>query len=90
MAAINLAAAGRAILYRPPSTGRTQIYGAYAKMPSYEKGQYPDQLKPYAGQIRECPVKCKGRKGQAYRECLRTCASSVKKNKRLALPSGVS
>ena len=74
----HLSELGRIIVYRPPAHARDTT-GLYFKRPSYEAGQYPEQLKAYAGQIRECPTKCKGRKGQAYRLCLKTCAASYKK-----------
>jgi hypothetical protein len=48
------------------------------KKASYRKGQYPSQLKEYAGQIKTCPTGCAGKKGQDYRDCLLTCAANKK------------
>ncbi len=76
MAGIPLSEAGNAILYRPPATGRTQIFGAYAKTPSYLKGEFPEHLKAYAGQMASCAKECKGKKGQNFRFCLKRCALS--------------
>ena len=50
------------------------------KKASYRKGQYPTQLKEYAGQIKHCPTKCAGRKGQDYRLCLKRCAAEKAKS----------
>lgn len=78
MAGIPFAEIGRAIAYRPPAhikPGSILVF----KRPSFEKGEFPAHLKPYAGQIKKCPVECKGRKGQAYRECLIKCAAVTKK-----------
>ena len=74
MAGIPLSEAGRAILYRPPATSSHQIFGVFAKTPSYEKGEYPDQLKSYAGQMASCARECKGRKGRNFSLCLKKCA----------------
>lgn len=79
MAAFKLTELDNLVAYKPPTTAKHQVFGSVVKRPSYEKGQYPAQLKPYAGQIRECPVKCAGRKGQEYVRCLKACASSVAK-----------
>ena len=78
MAGIPLSDVGKVIVYKPPAHARN-TFGLYFKRPSYEKGEFPEQLRPYAGQIRECPVSCKGRRGQQYRECLKVCAAKVKK-----------
>jgi len=44
------------------------------KRTSWKKGEIPAPLKPYAGRISHCPKMCKGKKGQAYRLCLKQCA----------------
>lgn len=76
MGAIPLNQIGRAIVYDAPSTS---THVAQIKKASYMKGEYPAHLKPYAGQIKECPVKCKGKTGMDFAGCLRACASKVKK-----------
>lgn len=72
---------GRMIVYRPPSHAKNP-FGMYFKTPSYEKGEFPPQLKPYAGQIAHCPRECKGKKGEMYRMCLKKCAASVARHRR--------
>lgn len=76
MGAIPLNQIGRAIAYDAPthSTHVVQI-----KRASWAKGEYPSHLKPFAGQIRECPVQCKGKKGLDYSACLRKCAEPKRK-----------
>lgn len=37
---------------------------------SWKKGEVPEHLKKYIGQISEAPTRCKGKKGAEYRECL--------------------
>jgi hypothetical protein len=78
MGGIPLNQVGRAIAYDAPahSTHVVQI-----KRASFMKGEYPAHLKPYAGQIKECPVQCKGKKGLDFRACLMKCAEKVKKKK---------
>ena len=39
---------------------------------SWKKGEVPEHLKEYVGQISEAPTRCKGKKGVEYRECLVT------------------
>ena len=78
MAGIPLSEMSRVIVYRPPAHIKPGSI-LVMKRPSFEKGEFPEHLRPYAGQIRECPVMCKGRKGQAYRECLIKCAAKVRK-----------
>lgn len=58
------------IAYLRPSHARPEAPLLMIKRPSYPKGFTPPQLKPFAGQAKNAPVKCKGRKGQNYRECL--------------------
>jgi len=40
------------------------------KKPSFQKGETPEHLKKYEGQISEAPKRCKGKKGAEYRACL--------------------
>lgn len=76
MGAIPLSEIGKAIAYDAPSTSTHVVQ---IKKASYPKGYFPPHLSKYAGQIRECPVKCKGKTGQTYAACLRECASKVRK-----------
>lgn len=76
MAGIPLKDIERAIVYNAPTTS-TALFKI--KRASYMKGEFPEHLKKYAGQIKDCPVKCKGKKGSSYRECLTECAKKVKK-----------
>ncbi len=39
---------------------------------SWKKGEVPEHLKKYVGQISEAPTRCKGKKGADYRKCLIT------------------
>ncbi len=43
----------------------------------WPKGEVPPPLRPYLGQIKECPIRCKGKKGQDYRMCLKACAREI-------------
>jgi len=76
MAGIPLSQSGSAILYLAPSTS-TRIVAI--KRPSFAKGEFPAHLKTYAGQARNAPVACKGKKGQSYRECLIRETKSLKR-----------
>lgn len=76
MGAIPLAEVGKGIAYDAPTTSTHVVQ---IKKASYLKGEYPSHLKPYAGQIRECPVTCKGKTGLDFAGCLRRCAAKVKK-----------
>ncbi|MHA1852550.1 MAG: hypothetical protein ACTSUF_03475 [Candidatus Heimdallarchaeaceae archaeon] len=78
MGAIPLTEIGKAIAYDAPSTSTHVVQ---IKKASYMKGEYPEHLKAYAGQIKDCPVKCKGKTGLTYAACLRKCAAKVKKGK---------
>ena len=82
MPGIPISEIGKCIVYRPPSHARNP-FGMYFKHPSYFKGEYPEQLKPYRGKIAHCAKECgtdrvtgrgKHLKGQAYRLCLKACA----------------
>ena len=42
-----------------------------------EKGKVPEHLKKYAGQIKEAPKRCKGKKGADYVACLRKEARKI-------------
>ena len=59
------------IMYRPPAHA-SNMFGMYIKTRSFPKGKgrVPPHLKDYAGQVREAPVACEGKKGQEYRICL--------------------
>jgi len=70
MAAFTVAGVPGVIAYLRPSHARPDAPLLMVKRPSYEKGEFPPHLKTYAGQVREAPRKCKGKKGQGYRECL--------------------
>jgi hypothetical protein len=72
MGAIPLQDVGKAIAYDAPSTSDRIVQ---IKRASYPKGYFPPHLKPFAGQIRECPGQCKGKTGRGYADCLRKCAA---------------
>lgn len=76
MGAIPVTEAGRGILYDAPSTSKHVVQ---LKRASYAKGEYPEHLKPFAGQIAHCPRECKGRKGRSYAECLTECAKPARR-----------
>jgi hypothetical protein len=78
MGGIPLNQVGRAIAYDAPTTSTHVVQ---IKRASWLKGEYPPHLKPFAGQIRDCPVGCKGKKGLDYASCLRKCAAKVKKGR---------
>ena len=77
MGAVKLKDVARAILYDSPTHSPRVM--PQLKTVSWDKFEYPEHLKPYAGQIRECPTQCAGRKGSDYRNCLIDCASKVRK-----------
>jgi len=70
MAAFSVSGVPGVIAYLRPSHARPEAPLLMVKRPSYAKGEFPPQLKPFAGQAKSAPVKCKGKKGQGYRECL--------------------
>ena len=76
MGAIPLSEIGKGIAYDAPTTSTHVVQ---IKKASYMKGEYPPHLKAFAGQIRECPVKCKGKTGMTYAGCLRACAFPKKR-----------
>jgi hypothetical protein len=76
MGAVPLTEVGKAIVYDAPAHS---THVAQIKKASWMKGEYPEHLKPYAGQIRECPKQCAGKKGLYYTACLKKCAEKVKK-----------
>jgi len=47
------------------------------KRESFPEGEVPAHLKTYVGQTGKVAHACKGRKGQAYVECLRTKAKEM-------------
>lgn len=69
------------IVYLRPSHARPDAPLLMIKRPSYPKGVTPPHLVAYAGQARAAPVKCKGRKGQGYRECLIRETAGLRKRK---------
>jgi hypothetical protein len=69
----------RIILYRAPSHRRPGTPIMITKRASYLPGEYPTQLEPFAGQVREAPVKCEGKTGQEYRLCLIEETATVRK-----------
>ncbi len=76
MGGIPLMDIGRAIVYDPPSHIKPGSF-IVLKRASYPKGFYPEHLKEFNAAstgLSKCPVRCKGKKGQAYRECLIECA----------------
>lgn len=70
MAAFTVAGIPGVIAYLRPSHARPDAPLLMVKRPSYEKGEFPPHLRPFAGQARHAPVACKGKKAQGYRECL--------------------
>jgi hypothetical protein len=68
------------VLVKAPTHRKDLSQLVIMKTPSYLPGQYPTQLKPFAGQIKDCPVACAGQTGQNYRLCLKRCASKVAKS----------
>lgn len=70
MAAFAVQGVPGVVAYLRPSHARPDAPLLMIKRPSFPKGVTPDKLKPFAGQARAAPVKCKGRRGQGYRECL--------------------
>lgn len=76
MGAVPLGAPG--ILYDAPAHAKPGTI-VVLKRPSYMKGEWPEHLRPFAGQAKACPVKCKGRKGQSFRLCMLECAKPLRK-----------
>lgn len=70
MAAFSVQGVPGVIAYLRPSHARPEAPMLMIKRPSFPKGEVPAHLQPYLGQARGAPRACKGRKGQAYRECL--------------------
>lgn len=70
MAAFSVQGVPGVIAYLRPSHARPDAPMLMIKRPSFPKGEIPSHLRTFAGQARQAPVRCKGRKGQAFRECL--------------------
>jgi|GEM_PF-1200987 len=70
MAAFAVQGVPGVVAYLRPSHARPDAPLLMIKRPSFPKGVMPPHLAAFAGQARAAPVRCKGRKGQGYRECL--------------------
>jgi len=68
------------IMYRPPAHA-SNPFSMYFKARSFPKGPIPEHLKSYAGQVRNAPVTCRGKKGQEYRACLMKETAGLRKKK---------
>ncbi len=68
------------IMYRPPSHA-SNTFGMYIKTRSFPKGPIPAHLVRFAGQAREAPKTCKGKKGQEYRACLIKATAHLREKK---------
>lgn len=80
MAAFAVQGVPGVIAYLRPSHARPDAPMLMIKRPSFPKGETPPHLKAFAGQTKNAPVKCKGRKGQNYRECLIRETASLRRN----------
>lgn len=84
MAAFEVPGIPGVIAYLRPSHARPDAPMLMIKRPSFPKGVTPPHLKSYAGQTRNAPVKCKGKKGQGYRLCLVKETAGLRRGRALA------
>lgn len=70
----------RVIMYTRPTHARPGTPILIPKQASYLPGEYPTQLEPFAGQVKDAPPKCAGKKGQVYRLCLVSATAGVRKS----------
>lgn len=68
MAGIPLDEVGSAIAYKCPPTSDDVVC---IKRASYQKGEFPEHLRQYAGQVAGAAQACRGKKGSSFTACLR-------------------